>query len=386
MISLCMLNNNGRMILGILGGGQLGRMLIQEALNWNIEVHILDPDSNCPCAFIAHKFVQGSFKDYNTVIAFSKDVDVITIEIEQVNVEALYEIVSQGKKVVPEPAILDMIKDKGSQKEFFKSHNIPSSKFSLLNSKSEILNLDDSWFPCFQKARKDGYDGKGVQKLNSKADIDSAFDTPSVIEKLVDVDKEFSIIGVGDGNGGCVIYPPVEMEFHPVANLVEFLVMPGSIAKAALENAERIVKQIFDSTQLTGLLAVEFFLDKEGNVLLNEMAPRPHNSGHTTIEGSVGSQFEQQLRSLFNFPLTSTQSVKPAIMINLLGEEGYTGPAFYQGLKEILGYNNVFVHLYGKLITKPFRKMGHITILGDTVNEAKEKAVLIKSKIKVISN
>ncbi|MEX1189370.1 MAG: 5-(carboxyamino)imidazole ribonucleotide synthase [Bacteroidia bacterium] len=378
-------SNNIIPTIGILGGGQLGRMLIQEGLNWNLHISVLDPDDQCPCAGIASSFQKGSFKDYQTVLEFGRKVDILTIEIEQVNIEALYVLEKEGVKIYPQPNILEMIKDKGLQKKFYKENNIPSSDFCLIDSKEELGDLDDSWFPCFQKARKDGYDGRGVQLLKSKSDLSLAFDVPSVIEKRVEMLTEFAIIGAGDGNGNCTVFPPVDMEFHSEANLVEFLRMPAEIDSNHIRFAEQIVNSIFQNTKLQGILAVEFFLNKEGDVLVNEMAPRPHNSGHTTIEGNYCSQFEQHLRAILGWSQGSTNTIKPAVMINLLGEEGFEGPAHYQGLSEILAYEGVFVHLYGKALTKPFRKMGHITVLGDTLEKARDLAIQIKSKIKVIS-
>jgi 5-(carboxyamino)imidazole ribonucleotide synthase len=387
MVYLTMPNSNNYIpSLGILGGGQLGRMLLQEAINWDVHVSVLDPDPNCPCNSIANVFQNGDFKDYNTVLNFGRTVDILTIEIEQVNSEALHQLVKEGVEVYPQPHILDMIKDKGLQKEFYKSNGIMSSEFCLVNSKEDLNNLSESWFPCFQKARKDGYDGKGVQRLNSKADTHLAFDLPSVIEKGVNLQTEFAIIGSGNGKGECVMYPCVDMEFHPEANLVEFLRMPGEVESKYVKEAEGIVKKIFSLTKLRGLLAVEFFLDVNGNVLVNEMAPRPHNSGHTTIEGNYCSQFEQHLRSVLGWPAGSTETILPAVMINLLGSAEHTGDVIYSGLTDILKNEGVFVHLYGKSTTKPFRKMGHITILGKTLNEARTKALSVKSKIKVISN
>jgi len=386
MVYLTMPNSNNYIpTLGILGGGQLGRMLLQEAINWDLHISVLDPDPSCPCHSLANNFKIGDFKDYNTVLDFGRSVDILTIEIEQVNTEALHQLVKEGIEVYPQPHILDMIKDKGMQKEFYRTSGITSSEFCIVNSKEELENLDESWFPCFQKSRKDGYDGKGVQLLNTKADLHLAFDVASVVEKRVNLQTEFAIIASGDGEGSCVLYPCVDMEFHPEANLVEFLRMPGEVESQYVEEAEEIVKKIFLITKLRGLLAVEFFLDVDGNVLVNEMAPRPHNSGHTTIEGSYCSQFEQHLRSVLGWPSGSTQTIQPAVMINLLGSAGHNGEARYSGLTDILKYEGVFVHLYGKLTTKPFRKMGHITVLGKTLNEARTKALSIKSKIKVIS-
>ncbi|MCB0819052.1 MAG: 5-(carboxyamino)imidazole ribonucleotide synthase [Bacteroidetes bacterium] len=377
--------NNSIPTLGILGGGQLGRMLIQEALNWNIQVHVLDPDKNCPCADIASKFVCGDFRDYETVIEFCKGLDFITIEIEQVNTEALLKLSSEGAQVFPQPELVDMIKDKGLQKQFYTENAIPTSDFRLLNSREELEQLSDDFFPCFQKTRRDGYDGKGVQFLSGRGDISKGFDSPSLVEKAVSIQMEFALIGVGNGLGECSIFPPVEMEFHPGENLVEYLIVPAELTDSQLHEAGTIVRRIFKATQLRGLLAVEFFLSAEGRILVNEMAPRPHNSGHTTIEGNFSSQFAEHLRAVLGWPAGDTSLRCASVMINLLGAEGHSGKAVYEGLSDVLAAPGVYVHLYGKYVTKPYRKMGHITVLGSNRQEARDKADLIRNSIKIVT-
>lgn len=371
--------------LGILGGGQLGRMMIQETINWNIHVSVLDPSADCPCSTIANSLTIGDFRDYNAVLNFGRQVDVLTIEIEQVNVEALKTLVAEGVEVYPQPEILEMIKDKGLQKEFYKSRDIPSPDFILISGRDELNDIPDAWFPCFQKARKDGYDGKGVKYLESRESISAALDVPSILERSVQLKCEFALIAVGNGKGACSLFPPVVMEFQQDANLVEFLVMPGELPEYAIKEAEMIVRRIISETQLRGLLAVEFFLDESGSVLVNEMAPRPHNSGHTTIEGNYSSQFAEHVRAVLGWPGGSLETRRTAVMINLLGEPGYSGQAHYEGLDKILSMPEVYIHLYGKTETKPYRKMGHVTILDESIEKARSRAEIVKTTLKVIS-
>lgn len=370
--------------LGMLGGGQLGKMFIQEAVNYNVQVCILDPDKFAPCATLAHEFIQGDFKDYDTVLKFGRDKDVISIEIEHVNTEALKELERQGKKVFPQPKILELIKDKGLQKQFYKDNNIPTADFQLIESREEIIEKVKE-FPVTQKARKGGYDGKGVYILKFEEFVKDAFDAPSVLEDFVDFEKELSVIVARNEHGEVKTYPLVELEFNPVANLVEFLKCPADVAKGVEQEAEAIAKKIADKLNIVGLLAVEFFLTKEGKLLVNEVAPRTHNSGHQTIEGNVTSQFEQHMRSVLGLPLGDTSIVKPSVMLNLLGEEGHVGIAQYQGLEKVMSMDEVHIHLYGKHLTKPFRKMGHVTITGENLTDAYNKAKQVKDFLKVVS-
>ncbi len=374
----------GDLKLGILGGGQLGRMLIQSAINYNVSIHILDPDKDAPCKNLCEKFQVGALSDFDTVYAFGKEVDIITIEIERVNTDALEKLEQEGKKVFPQPAIIRMIQDKGVQKQFLKDNAIPTTDFQLIANNSELLK--HTWpLPYVQKLRKDGYDGKGVQILRSKEDFEQAFDAPSIIERLVDFDKEISVIVARNESGSIKTFPVVEMEFHPQANLVEFLISPSSLSEFIQLKAENLAIAIAEKLELVGLLAIEMFVTKDGAVLVNEMAPRPHNSGHQTIEGNITSQFEQHLRSIFNQPLGNTSVKYTSVMINLLGEEGHTGPAQYRGMEEILALDGVYVHLYGKKITKPYRKMGHITVIDEDRNEALRKAKVVKHELRVTS-
>ena len=369
--------------IGVLGGGQLGRMLIQNAINYNLNIFVLDPDANAPCKNISN-FTKGSLTDYDTVYKFGKDKDVITIEIENVNIEALKQLEKEGKKVYPQPEIIELIQDKGLQKMFYQRNNIPTADFFLTDSKTQISKYAD-FFPFFQKLRKGGYDGKGVTKLVNPDNLDKAFNEPSVLERFVDFDKELSVIVARNPDGECKCFPVVECEFNPQANLVEFLFSPASIKKNIEKEAITIATQVAEKLNIVGLLAVELFLTKDGKVLVNEIAPRPHNSGHHTIEGNVVSQFEQHWRAILNLPLGDTSIIKPGVMINLLGEMGYEGPAKYEGMEDVMKFGGVYIHLYGKTNTKPFRKMGHVTIVDDDLVKAKQKAKTVKQILKVVS-
>ena len=367
--------------LGILGGGQLGRMLIQETINLDIDVHVLDPDPDAPCRDIAHAFTNGSFKDYDTVLAFGKGMDVLTIEIEHVNVDALVALEKQGVKVYPQSNVIRLIQDKGAQKEFYAENGIPTAEYRLIGE-NEIKNHTD-FFPVFQKLRTGGYDGKGVQSLKSADDISKAFSEPSVLEKAVNLEKELSVIVARNASGQVKTFPTVELEFNPIANLVEFLFSPANVSDEVEKVSQEIAKTIAEKLEIVGLLAVELFLDKEGNVLVNEIAPRPHNSGHQSIEGNYTSQFMQHVRAILNISLGNTEIVKPSVMVNLLGEDGFSGEAKYEGLEAVLALKGVNVHLYGKRFTKPYRKMGHVTVIAETMDEAKSTAKKVQQTLKV---
>ncbi|MFS2188521.1 5-(carboxyamino)imidazole ribonucleotide synthase [Mucilaginibacter sp. Mucisp84] len=375
----------GDLKLGILGGGQLGRMLIQQAINYNVTVKILDPDREAPCRKLCDEFTVGSLGDYETVYNFGKTVDLLTIEIEKVNVDALEQLEKEGVLVYPQSRIIRLIQDKGLQKQFFKENDIPTADFQIISS---LQQLQQSLipFPYIQKLRKDGYDGKGVYKVIDESYLAGAFKEPSLIEQWIDFEKEIAVIVARNENGEISTFPMVEMEFNPKANLVEFLIAPSTLPFAIQQKAEQIAKKIADSLKIVGLLAVEMFLDKQGRILVNELAPRPHNSGHQTIEGNVVSQFEQHLRAIFNQPLGDTACLNNAIMVNVLGEAGYEGPAIYQGIEKILKVPGVYIHLYGKALTKPFRKMGHVTIVDADREKAIEKARFVQKTLKVISS
>lgn len=373
--------NSKEFKIGVLGGGQLGRMLIQEATNLNLHIHILDPDKNAPCSSIAQSFTCASLTDYDAVIEFGKDKSLITVEIENVNIEALEALENTGIPVYPQPRVLRIIKDKGTQKEFYKEHHIPTSSFTLYENKDALINASIN-YPVVQKLRTGGYDGKGVQILN---DASSSFEDAHLIENLVDFEKEISIIVARNKDGQISTFPSVECEFNPEAHLVEFLFSPAEISADIERKAKDIASDVIKKLDMVGILAVEMFLTKSGEILVNEIAPRPHNSGHHTIECCKTSQFAQHLRSIIGLPLGDTSLVQVGAMVNLLGEKGYTGTAKYEGLDELLKFSGVYPHLYGKEITKPMRKMGHITITGKTLNEVKRTAEAIKGVVKIIA-
>ncbi|MDC0272239.1 5-(carboxyamino)imidazole ribonucleotide synthase [Crocinitomicaceae bacterium] len=371
--------NSKEFKIGVLGGGQLGRMLIQEAINLNLHIHIMDPDQNAPCASIAQTFTCAAITDFDAVMEFGKDKNLITVEIENVNIEALEMLEKSGVQVYPQPHVLKIIKDKGTQKQFYKKNGIPTSPFVIFDSAQELMNASIE-LPAVQKLRTGGYDGKGVQILK---DAKSSFDAPHLIENLIDFEKEISIIVARNDKGQISTFPSVECEFNPEAHLVEFLFSPAEISQKIENKAKEIAADLIEKIDMVGILAVEMFLTKSGDILVNEIAPRPHNSGHHTIECCETSQFAQHLRAILSLPLGSTALIQPGAMINLLGEKGHTGTAIYGGLSDLLDHDNVFPHLYGKEQTKPFRKMGHVTITGKTLKEVKETAEKIKDIIQI---
>ena len=370
--------------LGILGGGQLGRMLLQEAANYDVRVAVLDPSTDAPCSAICHEFTCGSFQDFATVIAFGEGKDVITVEIEHVNTDALEALERKGVAVYPKPSFLRMVQDKGLQKEFYKENNIPTAPFQLIESRDE-LNAETHHFPFVLKSRKGGYDGKGVQIIRTQEDLSNAFDGACVVEELIPFEKELSVIIARNCHGETSIFPLVEMEFNPEANLVEFLFSPAQVNEKVESEARAIATRIAEAADFVGLLAVELFLTKDGNLLVNEMAPRPHNSGHHTIEACTTSQYEQHLRAILSLPLGDTTLVLPAVMINLLGATGHEGAVHYKGLAEALRMPGVHLHIYGKPYTKPFRKMGHVTVTDHDLGAAQQRARALLQLIKVES-
>jgi 5-(carboxyamino)imidazole ribonucleotide synthase len=370
--------------LGMVGGGQLGRMFIQEAINFNVHVHVLDSDINAPCKDIAHSFTLGSITDYDALYQFGLDKDTLTVEIENVNIEALEALEKLGKKVFPQPNVLKIIKDKGIQKQFYLDNNIPTADFCFLESLAELADHIDM-LPCMQKLTTGGYDGKGVQALRTVTDFEKAFSAPSILEKMIPFTKELSIIVARNEREEIVSYPAVECEFSEEANLVEFLFAPADISLEIEQKATELAKEVIEKLGMVGILAVELFLTAEGELLVNEIAPRPHNSGHHTIECNVTSQFEQHLRAVLNLPLGSTEIIQAGAMINLLGEKGFEGPVYYDGLEEFMAVPGVHPHIYGKATTKPYRKMGHVTIAGKSLDEVKHLAHIVKSGIKVIT-
>lgn len=372
--------------LGIIAGGQLGKMLIQAASKWDITCYVLDATADAPASHIAHHFVQGSHTDFDAVYNFGKLVDVLTFEIESVNIDALQQLKKEGVTIVPDPDILALIQDKGLQKQFYSDHKIPTSPFVLFEDEEAIqkaLDQEEIAYPFVQKLRKGGYDGRGVSVINSPEDLSELLPGPSVVENKVDIEKEIAVIVARNNYGETKCFPVVEMVFDPKANLVDKLVCPANLSEEIVEKANTISTKVAELIEMVGLLAVELFVSKDGQVIVNEVAPRTHNSGHHTIESVVTSQFEQHLRSILNLPLGSTALKMPAVMVNLLGEDGQTGPVMYQGLYETLAIDGVNLHLYGKKITKPYRKMGHATVIAPTIEEAIEKAEKVKNSIKV---
>lgn len=361
----------------------MGRMLIQSGIDFNIPFSVLDPDPNAPCSSLT-EFHCGKLTDYDTVMKFGEACDVITIEIENVNTAALKALAQRGKKVYPQPSIIELIQDKRTQKTFYKDHNIPTADFILTNNREEVIGRED-FLPAVNKLGREGYDGRGVQMLRKAEDLQMAFDAPGLLEKLIPFEKEISIIVARNEKGEVVSYPAVEMIFHPAQNLVEYLFAPAQLSTDVLSKAEFIARKVVDTLKMVGLLAVEMFVTKEGEVLVNEIAPRPHNSGHQTIEANVTSQYEQHLRAVLNLPLGDTRLIQPSAMVNLLGEPGHNGLAKYQGFEEVISIPGVHVHLYGKQFTKPFRKMGHVTIVDSDLASLKNKANFVKQTLKVIS-
>lgn len=367
--------------LGVLGGGQLGRMLIQSGIDLNIEFNVLDPDPKAPCHQISN-FTNGKLTDFDTVMAFGETCDLITIEIENVNTAALKELVKKGKKVFPQPEVIELIQDKRLQKQFYKQNDIPTADFILTETRGDV-EKSSAFLPAVHKLGKGGYDGQGVQIIRTPNDIPKAFDAPGLLERLIDFDKEIAVIVSRNDRGEVSAFPSVEMVFHPEANLVEYLLSPAQIPAAIDKQALDIATKVITKLNMVGLLAVEMFVTKDGRVLVNEIAPRPHNSGHHTIEANVTSQYQQHLRAILGLVPGNTDSIRPAAMVNLLGEEGYSGVANYKGLEAVLAVEGTYVHLYGKKMTKPFRKMGHVTIVDRDIESLKKKIDFVKKTLKV---
>jgi len=374
--------------LGITAGGQLAKMLVLAASNWDVKTYVMDKDPHCPASSICTQFVQGDHTNYDDVMRFGQQVDMITYEIESINVDALKELKSLGKRINPDPSILEIIQDKGLQKRFFHENGIPTSDFELYEDADHIKKSIDSGalaYPFVQKLRKGGYDGRGVAIIKSADDMHLLLEGPSVIEELVPLEKEISVIAARNKEGEIKCHPVVEMDFNEEANLVERLVCPASVSNEMEKSAKDLAAKLAKAFDLIGLIAVELFVDKAGQLLVNEIAPRPHNSGHHTIESNITSQFEQLLRAIFNFPLGSTQLKLPSVMINLLGEPGHVGLVKYEGLTECMQIEGVKVHLYGKKETKPFRKMGHVTVMDSSIEQAKRKSDQVKTQLKIKS-
>lgn len=359
-------------------------MMIQSAMDFNLDISVLDPDPNAPCRSLVESFEVGELTDYDTIMAFGADKDLLTIEIENVNTNALKDLQKQGKKVFPQPEVIALIQDKRTQKQFYKDNGIPTASFVLTETKEEVANYQHM-LPAVHKLGKEGYDGRGVQMIRSSEDLDKAFDKPGLLETLIDFEKELSVIVARNENGETETFPVVELAFHPEANLVEYLFAPAQVNEEIEKKARALAIEVMQKLQLVGLLAVEMFLSEDGEVLVNEIAPRTHNSGHQTIEANVTSQFEQHLRAILNLPLGDTSQLAPASMVNVLGAEGYTGDAIYQGMEMVMSEPGAHIHLYGKKTTKPFRKMGHITITDSDIESLKARTMKIKDLISVIA-
>ena len=374
--------------LGILGGGQLGKMLLYETRKFDIKTSVLDPSKNAPCKIACDTFEVGDLMDFETVYNFGKKVDVLTFEIEHVNIDALEALEKEGITVYPSSNTLRNINDKITQKKFYQTHQIPTSSFQVFNSKDELIvaiNKYEIRYPFVWKQSKGGYDGMGVCIVKNKEDLANVKDIPCIAEKLIPFVNELAVIVSRNPNGEVASYPVVEMEFHPEANQVEYVICPARIENNIAERAKKIAEKVSNAFEHVGLLAVELFQTEEGEILVNEVAPRPHNSGHFSIEGSLTNQFEQHIRAILNLPLGNTKSKIAAIMVNLVGEEGYIGDAYYKNLEQILSLEGVTPHIYGKKQTRPFRKMGHVTIVNNDISKARKIAELVKKTIKVIN-
>ncbi len=367
---------------GILGGGQLGRMLLQAATNYPVETFVMENDAACPAAHLCHHFTKGDITNFDDVYNFGKGLDVLTIEIENVNEDALQKLEDEGVHVFPKPSALKIIKNKITQKEFYKAIEVPSGAFVVTNSKAE-LQQHKNFLPAVHKLAKGGYDGKGVQIIKTEADFDNAFDAPAVLEKMVDIKKELSMIIAVSQTGETVIYEPVDMVVDQRLNLLSYQISPAVIPEKVMWKAEAVALKVVKDLKSPGIFAVELFADYNDNIWVNETAPRVHNSGHHTIEACYSSQFDMLWRVLLNYPLGNTDHILPSAIVNLVGEEGHTGDSYYEGLKEVLAMDNVFVHIYGKKQTKPGRKMGHVTILSNEPQELLHKANQIKHLLKV---
>lgn len=372
--------------LGVIAGGQLGKMLALTASPWDVKTYILDSDPHCPASTVCTRCIAGNPTEFEPVYQFGQTVDMLTFEIENVNLPALMKLKDEGKRINPDPVALATIQDKGKQKQFFLAHGIPSPAFTLTDSREEILrSVDDGrlGFPFVQKTRTAGYDGRGVAVVRGEKDLPKLLEGPSVIEDAVDIEKELAVIVARNGSGQLAPFPVVELVPNPEANLVEMLVSPARIEPDIHQKATELALHVADALDMRGILAVELFLDKNGQLWVNEVSARPHNSGHHTIESAVTSQYEQHLRAIFGFPLGSTELKRPAVMINLLGEPGHAGPVKYLGLTESLSIPGVKIHIYGKQHTRPFRKMGHVTVVASTLEEAQRRAAQVRQMVRV---
>lgn len=375
--------------LGILGGGQLGRMLLRETNKFDIQTYVLDPSNDAPCKPYTNHFTQGDLLDFDTVYNFGKQVDVLTIEIESVNINALQKLENEGVSVYPSSKTLSVIQNKATQKLFYTDNSIPTAPFSRFAFTSEIEDAIDNGgisLPFVWKAAQFGYDGNGVKIIRSVEDLIDLPNTECIAEEMVPFKNELAVIVARNPSGEIKNYPVVEMEFHPEANQVEYVICPARISEKVAQKAIEIALNVSEKINHVGLLAIELFQTHDDEILVNEVAPRPHNSGHQTIEASYTSQFEQHLRAVLNLPLGSTDNKTSGIMVNLVGAEGHKGNVVYQNIDTILAMSGVTPHIYGKKETRPFRKMGHVTIVHKDIDTAREIAQKVKETIKVISN
>ncbi len=370
--------------VGILGGGQLGRMLLQAAANYPVETFVLENDADCPAAHLCDHFTKGDIKNFDDVYAFGKTVDALTIEIENVNVEALEKLEAEGVKVYPKPSVLKTIKNKIFQKEYYKVNEIPSPQYIVTNNAAELKQAAD-FLPAVHKLGEGGYDGRGVQVIKTVDDIAKGFDAPSVLEKMVMIHKEIAQMVAINEKGETALYPPVEMLFDPQLNQLDYQLCPADINEKTLWKAEAIALSVVRNFKSPGIFAIELFIDKNGDVWVNETAPRVHNSGHHTIEAHYSSQFDMLWRIILGYPLGNTDAILPSIMVNIIGAEGFSGDVKYEGLEETLKIENAFVHLYGKKQTKPGRKMGHVTILSKDKQELLHQSNKVKRTLIVKS-
>ena len=374
--------------LGVLGGGQLGRMLLAETQKFDIYTSILDSSKEAPCAQICNKFVVGDLMSYNDVYNFGKQVDVLTIEIEHVNVDALEALEKEGVVVYPTSKSLRIIQNKGIQKQFFVNHEIPTASFSHFNSIADLnieINSKKLTFPFVWKSTQFGYDGMGVKMIKSGDDLKLLPNVECIAEELIPFKNELAVIVVRNKNGEVKTYPVVEMEFHPEANQVEYVICPARIPDDIAKKAKKTALKVVKSFEFIGILAVEMFQTQSDEIIVNEVAPRTHNSGHYSIEASYTNQFEQHLRAILNLPLGNTESKVGGIMVNLVGEYGFSGDVVYENMNDILAIDGVTPHIYGKKETRSFRKMGHVTIVNKDINEARKTAEYVKKTIRVIS-
>ena len=370
--------------IGILGGGQLGRMLLQAAANYPVQTYVLENDPECPAAHLCHAFTRGDIRNFDDVYHFGKQLDGMTIEIESVNVEALEKLEAEGIKIYPRPSALRIIRDKILQKQFYRENDIPSSAFRITERRDDLKTLSD-FLPAVHKLSSGGYDGRGVQFITGSQDLHLGFDRPGVLEKEVNIHKEISQIVAMNAAGQTALFPPVEMIFNPVLNQLDYQLSPAEIPQQTTWRIEAIALKVVKELKTPGIFAVELFIDKNGDVLVNETAPRVHNSGHHTIEANFSSQFDMLWRIMLGYPLGNPKHIVPAAMVNLIGSEGFSGEACYEGIDELLKMENVFLHLYGKKETRPGRKMGHATILSPEKADLVFKAKSIRQKFRIIS-